>query len=112
MGLFKKKKTTDDGAASSSNVSLKRDVRRRKSDASPDLGGKVSQTTHGILPPSDFEPLDGVRQIDEVSTDSSRSSTGLKLRLRRSLSTLFLDRNKSSSGISNEVCTYEVVSDR
>ena len=115
MGLFKKKKATGDGSVSSSKVDLKRGVGRRKSNASPDRGGKVTQTTHEILPPSDFESLDGAQQIDEVSTDSSPSSTGLKLRLRRSLSTLFLDKStlkSSSPGISNEVCTYEVVTDR
>lgn len=114
MGLFKKKKTSGDVSISSSNVSSKFGVGRRKSNVSTDLEGKVNQTAHEILVPLDFESLDESQQIDGFSTDSSRSSTGLKLRLRRSLSTLFLDKSasKSSPRISNEVCTHEVVTDR
>src|SRR5271167_3759705 len=108
MGLFKRKKSKHSGedGASSPHVSTKTTtITRTQSNASQYLGrfGKATRETN------DRASVDSSQNNDSSSSDASRSSTGLKLRLRRSFSNLFLEKNNSKASpprISHEVHNF------
>ena len=108
MGLFKRKKSKHSGEAdaSSPHVSTKTTtITRSQSNASQYRGhfGKA------IYENNDRASVNSSQNNDSPSSDTSRSSTGLKLRFRKSFNNLFLERNNSKASpprISHEVLNF------
>jgi hypothetical protein len=108
MGFFKRKKSKHSGEASASSpcVSTKTTtITRSQSNASQYLGhfGKAIYETNGRA------SVDSSQNNDSPSSDTSRSSTGLKLRFRKSFGNLFLEKNNSKASsprMSHEVHNF------